>query len=174
MSYVYVRLDIKSTVPNPASQSLLKHFVSSLYDPDVIGQCSVYGFTPVPTRVRDIAMAGLEKLQLDPSAPTWTVETNTIKGGGQGDYVISGKRRSYVELQSSGFESDITSLSEELLVNEEEDLEFQTSIFGDDTNVFTLSEANAIKASLVMGALSIVLWILTILFLIVKKLAPCC
>jgi len=177
ISYVYLRLDLPSTVPDPASQSLLKHFVSSLYDPDVISQCAEYGFTPVPTKVRDIALEGLEKVQVDPSAPVWSVETNTIKGGGQEDYVISAKRRSYVELESSGFAGDISSLYEAVDRLESMDKPRLTATAeaaaSAEELTFTNADAALIQASIAMSAISIALWVIAAIFIVMKKLGFC-
>jgi len=175
ISYVYLRLDLPSTIEDPESQSLVKHFVSSLYDPDVIGQCSVYGFTPVPTKVRDVALAGLEKVVTDPSAPTWVVETSTSKGFGQEDYVISAKRRSYVELESSNLSGDIDDLSDkvESLLSQSTD---QTGSVMNSAAVtsngpkFTDADAASIQASMIMSAISIALWVVTALIIGMKKL----
>lgn len=177
ISYVYLRLDLPSTVPSPASQSLLKHFVSSLYDPDVISQCSVYGFTPVPTKVRDVALEGLEKVQIDASAPVWSVETSTIKGGGQEDYVISGKRRSGVELESSGLAGDVSSLSKAVDMLDTSDKPMLTATAAAASSVeertFTDADAAAIQASIAMSAVSIALWVCTALFILMKKMGCC-
>jgi len=170
ISYVYARLDLPSTIPNPESQSLLKYFISSLYDPNVIGQCSEYGFTPVPTKVRDVALAGLDKVRVDPSAPTWTVETKTSKGFGQGDYVISGKRRSFIELESSGLAGDISMLTDSVSSIGVMGSPSLASANGDSSTArtFTDADAAAIRTSMILGAVSIALWGVTALYMLTK------
>jgi len=175
MTYAYLRVDLASTVTDPASQSLLKHFVASLYDSAVIGQCAEYGFTPVPTRVKDIAMEGLDKIQIDASAPEWSVETNTVKGGGQGDYVLSGKRRSYMELLTTEFTGDIGSISSTL-----NEMSFPSmNGWGGTDEQFTKEDKDQLRTifilatiALIGGWFSTVCWIVTFTSLIVKKL--CC
>ena len=169
MSYAYLRLDLVNTVTDPAAQSLLKHFISSLYDEDIIGQCSEYGFTPVPTRVKDIALEGLDKVIIDPNAPIWSVETNTIKGGGQGDFVISGKRRSYINLQSSSFDKDISDLSTTL--DSIETVSMNGVIYESENGKVQVVQSDLVFASLAMSAISIFLWFVTFIYLLIKK---CC
>lgn len=95
-SFAYARLD-GTYVGAPEERSLLIAFLRSLYDPSFIGQCERFGFTPVPNAVRDMSLAGLARAEagLPESAPRWTFEADTMPLEGQGDYVISTRRRSY-------------------------------------------------------------------------------
>jgi hypothetical protein len=85
---------------DPASQTLLKAFLKALYDDEYIPECEEeFGFFRVSGDLRDKALAAIDALVTSDGAPEWTFETDTAKRTGQGDYVISGKRQSYSEVE---------------------------------------------------------------------------
>mmetsp|Transcript_16966 Transcript_16966/g.28172 ORF Transcript_16966/g.28172 Transcript_16966/m.28172 type:complete len:242 (+) Transcript_16966:449-1174(+) len=115
--YVYVRKDL-SHLGSPAAQSLLVAFLEGIYSGSYIYQCqeetaSLGGLVLVPQNVRALALDGLAMLQIDPSAPTWIFEKYTSQGIGQGDYVISSKRRTYAEFKLSTLASTMAVLATE-------------------------------------------------------------
>ena len=54
-------------------------------------------FEPVDLRVSKMAMEVICMLTIDATAAKWSTKTDTIKEGGQGNYVILQKIQSYVE-----------------------------------------------------------------------------
>ena len=173
MSYVYVRKDL-SFVETPEQQSLLIAFLKDLYDPKAIEQCSIFGFTRVPNSVRKIALKGIEMIQVDSSAPEWTVEEDTIPGEGQGTYVISHKRRSYAEYQRYSQESDLekamAKIAElEAKISGESAAPANTASFA-STAAYTDSDAQKLTAALALGAISFTLWCIAGLAFIAKRM----
>jgi hypothetical protein len=94
ITYVIVRQDLPSFMPDPRAQSLLVAFFEALYDPEFISKCQEdYLFLPVPENLRDNALASIALLTVDSTAPTWLKEDDVLEDGvGTGDYVISGRR----------------------------------------------------------------------------------
>jgi len=105
---------------------------------------------------------------LDPSvSPEWIYETDTIKGGGQEDYVISKKRRSFAEWERSNLVEDTAALA----------MTVEGSNSGklgnpDGSKTYTQDDADRITAALAMGAISIILWGITVIVLLAMKF--CC
>lgn len=162
MSYVYVRMNVKEEHHNPHKEALLKFFVESLYDRDVIGQCSVYGFVPVPSRVRDIALAGLEKLRIG-EGPKFKREVDTMVNG-QAPYVVSKKRRNFYEVQSGDIASDLEDTYLQL-----KDLYEEVGI--SDTGYVQLSAEDKamLEAAFGLGVCSLILWGLSFVFFLMRK-----
>jgi len=188
MSYIYLRKDI-TFIDDPIEQSLLKAFIqNTLLDADEIQACSKFGFTPVPEAVRNIALEGLNTLIMSDGAPTWEIETDTIKGIGQGDYYVSKKRRSYAEYERSildGFNMDeeLVSGKVEVMVKEHLASQSQETEEGDPagegslrketssaSRMYTDSDAQKLQAALVLSAISFSLWALALIALIAKKM----
>jgi hypothetical protein len=114
VSYVYIRKDL-SFIRNPARRTLLKAFASSLFDPDYIGLCERYGLVPVPDKLRELSLVGLDMLELDASASDeWTFERDTVPGAGQGDRVISGRRQGFALYEADRLADDLAPLIEDL------------------------------------------------------------
>jgi hypothetical protein len=108
MTYMYVRKNL-TFIEDPQEQSLLVAFLTALYDPVYIGQCSSLGFTAVGDAIKNLGLGGIELLSTTGSK--WTFENSTTKPlEGQGNFVISQKRRTYAELQRSELMSDVQSL----------------------------------------------------------------
>ncbi|KAL7529171.1 hypothetical protein ACHAXR_004982 [Thalassiosira sp. AJA248-18] len=107
VSYIYIRKNL-SHITNPARRTLLKAFATALFDPDYIGLCDRYGHIPVPPVVRDISLAGLDMLQLEAGDEyNWIFEKSTMPGYGQGDYVISQKRKNFVLYEADSLADDL-------------------------------------------------------------------
>lgn len=95
MTYIYVRRDLSYMAPQ--AQALLKAFLMTLYDDDYITHCvTTYKFARVSGIAKDIALAGINSLEIDPNATEFKFETaeDTLLYEGQGLYWISGKRSS--------------------------------------------------------------------------------
>jgi len=112
VSYVYIRKDL-DFIKDPARRSLLKAFATALFDPDYIGECARYGHIPVPPKVRDLSLNGLEMLELD-GTPEWTFEDSTDPGWGQGDYVISKKRKTFMMYEMDRLGDDAKPIAEDI------------------------------------------------------------
>ena len=162
LSYVYVRKDL-SFIDDPGEQSLLTAFLRALYDSEYIDQCAeLFGFTTVPTNVRDVGLGGINMLQVSAGAPMWTFETSTQVNIGQGDYVISKKRRTYAELTRSANSADLSSLMEEnsdlrTLVS---DLRSELAGSSTESMAFTSSDQDQLNAALILSSISLVLSVL--------------
>lgn len=157
MTYVFVRRDLTTVIEHGEAQTLLKYFLRSLYDPDTIAQCAEYGFTPVPGRVRDIALEGIASLITENGAEEWTTEIDTAAGAGQSDFVFSVKRRSFDELRDAGADAEAAALRarvDELGTL----LSSKTTNTNDDT-----ADSNA-DVALALAAVSVALWALAILY----------
>jgi len=142
MTYIYVKKDL-TYIADPASQSLLKTFLKAVYSDEYITQCEEeFGFVRVGGSLRDKALASIDALVTDPTAPTWTFETDTEKRVGQGDYVISKKRQSYSEIEQEKLVEMIGKLSDHIAVLEEKNSALEYSVL-----LATDSAANANRVS---------------------------
>jgi hypothetical protein len=187
MTYIYVKKDL-TYIQDPASQSLLKAFLLAVYSDEYIEQCEEqFGFVRVGGSLRDQALASINALVMDPTAPTWTFETDTQKRIGQGDYVISQKRQSYSEIEQEKLMETIGKLSDriDLLEAENESLVAKVnmmsgvpadapvaatpvSVVATGLSADEEKQDATIMAALVMGGVSIALWVIAILVGIVK------
>merc|ERR1712032_263688 len=94
ISHVYVRKDLTSM---GAKACLLKAFLEFIISDEGQGMLLAYGAVGVPDKAKDIARTAINLLVV-PACAAWTFEgSSTIEGGGQADYVISKKRRSFYE-----------------------------------------------------------------------------
>jgi len=192
MTYVYVRKDL-SHIEEPQEQTLLKAFLTALYDPAYIDQCvEKFAFTAVPDNVRQIGLDGIDMLGTAANATEWFFESSTTPGDGQGNFVISDKRRSYGEYQRYELDANTIHLQDEVadlreqLSNERarigqvtDELGTIREQMGGDANTpitssaqyadFTQDDAGQITAALAMSAVSIVLWAVAIAFLAIQK-----
>jgi hypothetical protein len=202
MSYVYVRKNL-AHIDAIEEQTLLKAFLKTLYDPLYINQCvEQFRFSLPPESVRDVALAGIEELELTPAenetAVEWIFETSTLDYVGQGDYVISDKRRTWAEYERSANTEEIGTLNnryeilrDRLAELEVKFLDLEESVGGGgggrggggdvitreqaqqavqeqreyaeqlvaDVDEFSDEDETKLTASLVMSAISIVLWV---------------
>jgi len=164
ISYVYVRKDLSFLQPD--EQSLLKFFLTQLYTDSSIKQCEQFGFEIVPTSIRKIGLAGIDMLSTNANAKPWTSEIETQKGDGQGDYVISAKRKSYAEIVRDQNQYDVGMLMVEKGLSDEfagTSANVRTASSQNDGSVtFTSKEMGMIKAALGMGAASVVMWVIAL------------
>jgi hypothetical protein len=193
MSYIYVRKDL-AHFKTDEDRALFLAFLAALYDPNFIDGCKDFGFVPVVDSVRDLALAGIAMLNISASAPAFFFEVDTASITGQGDYVISSKRRTYAELERTDAVADLESLvlANQMLTERISSLEGKVAGSGSmegaadgDVNtddevmnaaslrsfaVFTSTDEQQIMAALVMSSISIALWGLTAIYLVSTKL----
>ena len=93
ISYLYVRTDQSGTAEKGP---LLKAFVEYVLSEEGQALLADYNFEGVPASVLALSNLAVTNMTLDGS-PTWTFESDTNKGNGQKDFVISAKRRSHYE-----------------------------------------------------------------------------
>lgn len=190
MSYIYVRKNLDH-IEDPQEQTLLKAFLTALYDPEYIGQCvDKFRFTTVPEEVRQIGLDGINMLQTSANATEWTFESSTTPGEGQGPFVVSSKRRSYGEYQRDSFDGDIDHLNTEI-TNLREELRkerAETSALKEELGAireklggqadlpitqstqasYTEQNENQISAALIMSSISMVLWALAVAMVVFR------
>ena len=95
ISYLYVRVDQTGTAEKGP---LLKAFVRYVLSEEGQALLADYNFEGVPASVLALSNEAIAAMQLDATPlPEWTFETDTDKGNGQKDFVISAKRRSHYE-----------------------------------------------------------------------------
>ena len=106
ISYLYLRQDQAGAGSKAA---LLYAFVEYVLSTEGQALLADYNFEAVPQDVIDVSTAALAALSLPTDNQPWTFETSTVKGGGQGDYIISAKRRSHYEYALGEIESEMAS-----------------------------------------------------------------
>lgn len=183
MTYIYVRKDL-TFIEDPASQSLLKAFLTAVYSDEYITQCEEqFGFVRVGGELRQMALDSINALVTDPTAPEWIFETDTIKRIGQGDYVISQKRQSYSEIEQEKIMETIGKLSDKIDAVQAmgvAPIASATSNGVSSTPVQTTTDAGAYLAmggdgpdtaqiALILSSVSIALWVATIIGIFVKS-----
>ena len=104
MTYIYVRKDLPSFIPDPRAQSLLVAFLKNMFDDSYASICeSRFQFIRVQGKLRDLALEGINMLQTSPNAPEWVIEPRGVLAeNGQSPYVISARRQ-----RSSTIEQEI-------------------------------------------------------------------
>lgn len=177
MSYIYVKKDL-TFIEDPASQSLVKAFLTAVYSDEFITQCEEeFGFVRVGGELRDMALKSIEALVTDPNAPEWIFETDTNKRVGQGDYVISQKRKSFSELEQDSLLDMIGALAaqiEELqgqnkkLVAAAPELKKTTTNSLESFIDEEIDEDTQVMTALIMSSISIALWVIAILGFVVQ------
>ncbi len=110
VSYVYVDLD---QTANGDKGPLLKAWLEFLISDEGQALVEDYNFRPLPSAVKDVAQMAIDLMQLPDNTtnPQWSFETDTAKGTGQQQYVISGKRRSWYEYAIGNNEDEIETLT---------------------------------------------------------------
>lgn len=99
MTYIYVRKDL--TFLEPQSQALLVAFLKSLYMESFVQQCvDDYEFSLVVGNAKTIAEQAINSLITSAAAVPFTFEEGTELYAGAGDYVISAKRKSAMEVEA--------------------------------------------------------------------------
>ncbi len=183
MTYVLVRKDLPTFIPDPRAQSLLVAFLKGLYDPIYIDRCEKeYRFLPVKGKLRDMALASIEMLELSTGAPTWIQETDILPEGGQDDYVISTRRKRIFGIQQeiltekvnraeAALEeiveeiSGIKSTSRKIQVELEDVAQAQEN----PDNSWS-DEKSRIDASFSMSIVALVLWLMSAMVIYVQQM----
>ena len=175
MTYILVRKDLPTFISDPRAQSLLVAFLKALYDPFYMDQCEEqYLFLPVKGNLRDMALASIDMLELSPDAPDWIQEIDILPYGGQGDYVISTRRKQILAIDQgilmekvNRAEAALETMAQEMtainvksseIENELETVTLDQSIPDD----LLSDEQERINASFGMGIASLVLWCFSI------------
>ena len=175
MTYILVRKDLPTFISDPRAQSLLVAFLKALYDPLYMGKCEEqYRFLPVKGDLRDMALASIDMLELSPDAPDWIQEVDILPFGGQGDYVISTRRKQIMAIDQDTLiekvnraEVALESMVEEMNAINLKSSEMETALekvtldqsFPDD---LLSDEQERINASFGMSIVALVLWFFSI------------
>jgi len=187
MSYVYVRRDITTQIQDQTSRGLLEAFLRALYKPEYFGQCEALGFTKVPISISEMAIKGIDddvNWEYTEGANMWSFEDDmTLKKIGQGQFVISEKRRSLAgqsiaeiagietELEKDvsflldGFHRIVEGLHDEYNINHEKNF----GPFDADHHIEMDDNNKQVQAALVLAALSFTLWLCVIVGFFIKK-----
>jgi hypothetical protein len=104
LTYIYVRKDLPSFIPDPRAQGLLVAFLKSMFNPLYNEECETrYHFVAVTGALQELALEAIDLLQTSSSSvtPTWIIESSDIleDGIGMGDYVLSTRRESVGQIQ---------------------------------------------------------------------------
>ena len=103
---------------------------------------------------------------MNASAPTWSFETSTEVNDGQGDYVISGKRRSFAELVRSDNNDDVDSLMMEnaelrvLVEKLRQQMDSGRLVEVQSEVAFTNEDQDQLRVALILSSLSFVMCII--------------
>lgn len=174
ITYVYVRKDLQSFLPDPRAQSLMVAFLKGFYDPDIMSICEEdYLMLPVKDEVREVGLAAIDMLEVSPEAPEWTIETDVLVGEGMGDYVISVRRESSFAIQQEiltekvneatltleGIVGEIASMGTKSDTLEEKLNQVASGGSGLDDSI--AEKERRIDAGFYMAVIGLVLWILT-------------
>jgi len=183
MTYIYIKQDL-TFIKDPASQSLVKAFLSAVYSDEYITQCEQeFGFVRVAGELRDKALSAINSIVVSPDAPEWSFEIDTEPRIGQGDYVISAKRQAYSELEQDNLVEMIDTLALQIadlqaqnaqLMSGSSSTQARETATGNSFETFIddeLDEDSQVKSALIMSAISIALWIIAILGFFVKMVS---
>jgi len=111
LTYIYVRQDL-GFIQSPQEQSLLKAFFQALFDDSFVQQCAdAYGFYKVDGHALNISLAAIDSLIVDSAATPFSFEEKTSVVVGAGDFTISAKRQSAIEV-----DIDVLTNANEMLV----------------------------------------------------------
>ena len=187
MTYMYVRTDL-SFIETPQEQSLLIAFLSALYDPVYINQCYDLGFAAINSTIMELGLGGIGLLST--TGIDWTFETSTTQPlVGQGDFVISQKRRTSAELQRTDLMSKVNSTMHLMQGMQDQIFALESALQAASTpapaptpnmdrweeriarvesDLFSDDNAKQLHAALALAAISFTLWGITILGFIVK------
>ncbi len=176
MSYFYIRTDIYKFVSNVDERGLLKIFLESMYDDNYFGNCEGLGFSAPPPKIKNMAKDAIENIiewEFPNDYEQWSFETaaKTRKIAGQGEHVISAKRRSLAGVSIENIagaekrlKKDLDYLKESfhaLFVNDEGDLKdaFAAIEVERKNSLATIEEERKrTQAALVLAALSWTMW----------------
>lgn len=175
VSYLLVRQDLTTFIPDPRAQTLMVEFLRSLYDPLYNSRCETE-FLALPVRgaVRDLALQSIDNLQVSSDAPVWIKETEVLPITGQGDFVISTRRResfliqqdlltSKIEEAAATLEEVVTNVSEmkTITLGLKKDMNKIASIQSRSDRSVLADKSKRIDASFAMAISSLVIWFVT-------------
>mmetsp|Transcript_3934 Transcript_3934/g.8772 ORF Transcript_3934/g.8772 Transcript_3934/m.8772 type:complete len:894 (-) Transcript_3934:447-3128(-) len=118
MSYLYVRQELSAM--NPGTASLLRAFLNMILSEEGQELATGFGFAGLPSTVLEKSKAAVGQLTMPAGVTEFTFETGTQAGTGAGEYVISGKRRSFAEYERSVFDGRIQDLQAKVTMLEEQ------------------------------------------------------
>jgi hypothetical protein len=164
-------------LPDPQSQTLIIAFVKALYTDDYMNECDEFGFDRVTGAVRDAALLALDNdIVTSADAVPWIFETalETQAYVGQGQYVLSGKREAYTEVEQDVIRANVEKLSAELKNVQAQNVLLQQAIesmgqtvgdgstsdgamLEDSSSAFSSEEETQLTAALVLASLSFVM-----------------
>jgi len=109
ISYMYVRVDQSTTEPEKAELlvALMKYLVSD----EVVSDIGEFGFYALPGALIDANLAAIDLITMPTDSTPFTFELSTDAGDGQGDFVISAKRRSYVDYKFDKIDDTLDTLT---------------------------------------------------------------
>lgn len=164
MTYIYLRKNL-TYVEYPDESTLLVAFVKSLYDPEYIQQCvEKYGFILPPNATRDMALAGIEMLEVHPDAEEWIFESSTLPIAGADHNVISSKRSRIADVERHALESEFKAMVEENAILRDQ-MSSMTKSESASVSGLTSSQETQLRAALVLSILSFVLcFVIIIMF----------
>lgn len=116
LSYIYVRKDLPSFIPNPINQELLKAFLNALYIDEYIKDCDEnFNFTPVPEDLRKKAQDAIKEMLVSDALPeeTFVFESEDDKDMGrvgQGEFIVSAKRDTYAAVEQRQIAASVKGL----------------------------------------------------------------
>ncbi len=175
ITYMLVRKDLTTVIPDPRAQSFLVEFLKSMYDPLYTERCEKeYLNFAVKGKLLEIALQSIETIVLSPEAPQWIRETSVISGDGQGEFVISVRREQSSLIQQDILTSKINAAEitlQEVIV-QLESMESNTLKMKDQFEQIVSTQMNSdasiladkstrIDASFIMAIISLVLWFIT-------------
>lgn len=115
MTYIYVRQNLTS-IMNPNEKTLLKAFLTAVYDPNFNKVCvDDFGFTLPQDSVKQKALNAIDTLIADDGGVDWIFEQDTAAIVGAGDYVISAKRKTIADVQLQDLREDSSEVKTEVL-----------------------------------------------------------
>jgi len=108
LSYLYVRQTLSHIPSKGGTRSLLKLFLSVLLDGATIGEhCRRFGLESLPAGAAQLSREGINAITVgDADAPQWSLESNTMRGAGMGEFVISTKRLTSYDAYTQGATMD--------------------------------------------------------------------
>jgi hypothetical protein len=167
----------------PASANLLKGFLTALYTDEYTEICAKeFGFVPVTGALREQALAEINALNTGGGTP-WSFELSTDKGPGQADNVFSVKRDSFSEIEQDSLVAKLAALQRQVdaMTVDSGITDTGSGVAADHTHDdmdhdhdaehdhdFDFERDDELTAALALGAASFSLWILTIIFFIVR------
>ena len=95
ISYLYLRVDQSDVGAEKAA--VLEAFVKFIVSDACHAFVAQFGFYPVPAEIASLGTAAVDALDMPIGYTPFTFETSTAAGTGQGAYVISEKRSTYVD-----------------------------------------------------------------------------